>query len=497
MKLTTMVVWTAIGMTTTSAAVASWSPEDSQAPVPSADSRSAQTPAPAAFAPEEQPSRASFSTGDTVQLEGRLGHAVLAADRPGETFLYLELGADPSAIATTPPPIDLGIVIDRSGSMQGQRLRNAIAAAEGMIGRLQDGDTVSVVAYDTGVEVVVPPTRVDATTRRTMAQQIGRIRPGGHTCISCGIETAMSLMQGRDGGVKRMLLLSDGEANAGLREPEAFRRLAERARTMGTSISSIGVDLDYNEQVLFSIAQASNGRHYFVQRPSGLPSVFDDELASLTRTVAARAEVEIELEPGVQLRELYDRSFRSVGSKVVVPLGAVSPDERKTVLARVSLPAGREGEQPVARVQLRYDDLVTRRPASFEGTLIARASTHADQISELDPVVEVRLARAETASTLAQANSLFASGEVQAARQTLREGRERVKRRRSSSKRKARSSRELERIERDFDMPESAFDAADEGFEQAQQAAPAAPQRSASGRASLKSNVEKLDPLGL
>src|SRR5690606_17839869 len=146
---------------------------------------------------------------------------------------------------------------DRSGSMRGKRLDNAIEAARTMVRRLRDGDVVSVITYDTATQTLVPATTIDSTSRQEVVSRIGDITLGGDTCISCGIDEAMSALRGRDGMVKRVLLLSDGEATAGVRDVEGFRRLAARAREMDCAITSIGVDVDYNERIMSALALES------------------------------------------------------------------------------------------------------------------------------------------------------------------------------------------------------------------------------------------------
>jgi Ca-activated chloride channel family protein len=129
--------------------------------------------------------RSHFQAGKTLMVEGRLGHAVLPANTDNVTFLFVDVSAA-NAVARNPAPLDLSIVIDRSGSMAGKRLTNALAAARTAIQRLRDGDVVSVVSFNTGVDVVVKPTVVDSTSRARMLGQIASIRAGGDTCISCG-----------------------------------------------------------------------------------------------------------------------------------------------------------------------------------------------------------------------------------------------------------------------------------------------------------------------
>src|SRR5687767_221318 len=149
MKISSVGVFAALGMILTSFSV--WSltpPADSRPNLPTAPSAD---PRPA-LAGSDTP---SFTRDGGLRLEGRLGHAWLPADAPGETFVLASIEA-PAQAATASTPVNLAIVLDRSGSMAGKRLTNALDAARGMVRRLRDGDVVSVIAYDTRAETLVP-----------------------------------------------------------------------------------------------------------------------------------------------------------------------------------------------------------------------------------------------------------------------------------------------------------------------------------------------------
>lgn len=500
MKLGIVALLSTLGMALTSVSVWALTPGDHGPGTP--------TPAPAVAGPSAgggggggglfaewvgDDGDAHFTSGTTLTLDGRLGHAVLEAERDNETFLMLQVGAATEDIASAIAPVNLSIVIDRSRSMEGRRLDNALSAARGMVRRLRDGDTVSVITYNTETSVVVPATVLDRRTRDDVLFALRGIEARGHTCISCGMEAGLSAM-GRQAGVSRMLLLSDGEANTGIRDVPGFERLAEQARSRDVSISTIGVDVDYNERVMFAVARSSNGRHYFVQDEAGLPRIFDEELESLVRSVANRAEVEIDLAPGVTALEVFDRSFTRDGNRVLVPFGAFAQGDEKTVLMRLRVPRGQVGDRPVAEVRLRYEDLTRARPGSCEGSLIARLTSDATKVSELDAIVEARLGRSETVDALRRANELFSEGDVEAARRTLDSSRGRIRRRQTAARSNAVAADQPE-IDEDFQRQLQTLEEADQGFGAA--AAEPAPASSRKGKAQVRSNAGVLDDLGL
>ncbi len=366
---------------------------------------------------------ARITAGDTLALDARLGHASIAKNGRGETFLFAQVAAAEDKTGTTAAsPLNLALVIDRSGSMKGDRIANAMNAAVGAIERLRDGDSVTVVAFDSVAQVIVAPTRVSSATRPTMEAAVRNIRLGGDTCISCGMLEGMqqlaqtSLSEDR---LNRMILLSDGATNSGIKDINGLRTMAGRMRSNGVTISTIGVDVDFDEKVMAALANEGNGRHYFVANASGLPAVFAQEFDDILASVAKEAELAIELAPGVEVAEVFDRSFRREGNKIIVPFGTFSSKQEKTVLVKLRVPADHEGAQPVAEVKLAYRDLVKKSDASWGGNLSVAVRGDGSEQRALDPFVAARVERSRTASTLTEANKLFESGRTFEARAKL------------------------------------------------------------------------------
>jgi Ca-activated chloride channel family protein len=502
MKITRVAWLAALGMFLTSVSVYSLTP-------PGGFGQGAGTEAPPRpeLVPEEKhdPSVAQelgrFTDGKMLTIEGRIGHPKLARTSTGETFVMLEAKAADGATAQARAPVNLALVIDRSGSMKGTRIRNAITAAQTAVDRLNDGDVVSVVTFDTQTQVVVPVTTIGPGERERVNAAIRGIALGGDTCISCGIEEGMALLAQTTGKVNRILLLSDGDANHGVRDVPGFRSIAQRAQGRGVSITTIGVDVDYNEKIMAAIAQDSNGRHYFVADDSALPRVFEQEAQSLTSTIASNAEVAIDLAPGVELERVFDRSFRRVNNQVIVPLGTFAGADVKTVLLKVRVPRDRDGAEPVAGVELTYRDLATGNDAHCGGKLGLEVVASASDASELDPIVSGRVQRSETAAVLKDANDLFEKGRADEARRRLTQ-REDALRAAAASAKRAVSAGRAKDVDRDFAGQVAAIDNANTQFATPPPASPgvpaaAAPQPSSrAGKSAVKENQQRASDLG-
>ena len=511
MKPTRVAVLAALGMLLTSVSVYSLTPPGGvkitadDAPgslVAGSDSTGPAPDTTVARSPSE------FQAGNTLHVEGRLGHTQLAKSSRGETFVMLEVKADPGK-AKVRAPVNLALAIDRSGSMKGNRLRNAIQGALAAVDRLNEGDTISVVTFDSRSTVLVPPTTIDASSRARVRSDIQGITLGGDTCISCGVEDALTQLDRTTGRINRMIVLSDGDATAGVRDMPGFRSMAGRARDRGTSITTIGVDVDYNEKILTAIAADSNGRHYFVENDSALERAFEAEAETLTATIASATEAQIELAPGVELVRVFDRTFRRVGNRVVVPLGSFSGNETKTILVKVRAPVDREGQQAVADVELTYRDHVGDTDGRCNGKLLLAVADGPS--GDIDALVEGRVNRSETASVLKEANELFQQGRFADAKRKLEERQRAIVTASAEANTKAPLARKSD-VDRDFQAQASALADANQQFASppaavaasaspggfAQPATPSpAPQQSRQGKAAVKQSAARAMDMAL
>ena len=494
MKVRTLGLLAALGMSLSSFTV--WSlttpRADSTVNVAPTEREPAITEAPE---PPAQFSEAQFVSGNTLLVEGRLGFSAREAGKESENFVFVDITTDKRAVGTV-SPLNLAIVMDRSGSMAGKRLENALAAARGMVQRLRNGDVISLVTYNGSAEVRAASIEIDERSRFRVLSELEGITARGDTCISCGLEKASELLARRQGMVHQMLLLSDGEATQGVMDESGFRRIAASIRRMGTAISTIGVDLDYNERVMAALAQQSNGRHHFVQNPAQLPSIFDEELAHLASTIASDAELTLTLAPGVKMLQVFDRVYRQEGDRVVVPMGAFGSGEEKTLLVKLSAPAAEVGKQPIADVRVSYQDLTTSRQGICAGSLSQALVSDVSQLSPLDPLVAGRVERSETAAALLGANQLFKEGKADQAQHLLAQAKKRTSAARKRALENPFSSvtRGRDDLAKDFDRQERVLAEAEASAAAAPPAEPGAPPP-AKAKASVRANQESAHEL--
>lgn len=225
-------------------------------------------------------------------------------------------------------PLNLAIVLDRSGSMAGAKLEQAKQAAQFLVNQLQRNDVLSVVLYDTEVQVVVPAGKLKDRARE-INRIIGRIETGGSTALYAGVEQGGGQLReylSRE-RINRVMLLSDGIANIGPSSNAEIAKLGSRLAREGGSVTTIGLGNDYNETLMTSLAEASDANYYYVADVESLPEVFEAELGELQSIVARDIEIKIRCPEGVRPIRFLGRPGTLSNRSESVAFGTVSSEQ--------------------------------------------------------------------------------------------------------------------------------------------------------------------------
>jgi Ca-activated chloride channel family protein len=230
-------------------------------------------------------------------------------------------------------PLNISIVIDRSGSMEGIKLGYAKKAAKGIIDQLMDKDLVSIVMYDNSVDTVQSP--ITVVNRDIIKAKIDRITPRGSTNLWGGTEQGYAYVQKniKPGYINRVLLISDGLANVGITDSAVIRsRVQQYKDDNGISISTFGVGLDYNEALMTYMAESGAGNYYYIDAPDKMSSIFEKELNGMLNVGALNAQLKIKLPKGVTVQKGYPLKFSQKGDEITMLLRDLSSDETKAAL---------------------------------------------------------------------------------------------------------------------------------------------------------------------
>jgi len=244
-------------------------------------------------------------SGEAVALDVRWGNDQ-ALGEGNEAVLQVGFS---TALATDRQqlrPVNLAVVIDKSGSMQASdkmsRVKSALIA---MVSRLRDEDILSIIVFDTDSQVLLPAVRV--VDRGSIRQIIRGIEPYGSTNLHAGLMLGYQEVRKnyRRGATNRVILLTDGIANEGVVNPEQIARDSQQCNDEGIDLSTIGVGLDLNKDLLRLLARSGRGLFHFVADVQDIEKVFIDELQSLISPVAYNPNVEIDYGSDLELVQLY------------------------------------------------------------------------------------------------------------------------------------------------------------------------------------------------
>jgi Ca-activated chloride channel family protein len=353
----------------------------------------------------------------SVRVDVHMSQARVLGGRPQTVHLYVGLTGR-STRAERRAPLNVAIVLDRSGSMSGRKLEEARRAAIMAIERLQDDDIVSVVTYESTVDVLVPATK--ARDRDAIARAIRSIEAGGSTALFAGVSKgADELRKFLDRNrVNTLLLLSDGLANVGPSSPGDLAQLGASLARQGIAVTTIGLGLGYNEDLMTRLAGASDGNHFFVEEAGDLRYAFAREFGDALSAVAQGVDVHIRLPLGVRPLRALGREAQISGRDVYASFGQVFNAQTRYLLLEVEVPAGRPGARlDVAEVDVTYHDLLGgARATARGGTSLAFTDSLAAAEASRNRDVMVEVVRQIAAERAQLAVALRDAGKIEQAR---------------------------------------------------------------------------------
>jgi Ca-activated chloride channel family protein len=312
--------------------------------------------------------------GVDLQLDPRPERHLL---RSGGSSSYLDVvvrvAASPSSPRPERPPVHVALVIDRSGSMSGTKVGTAKQAALAVLDGLSDRDTAAVVVFDDQIDVVQAEAPVTGLVKAHVAAELAGIDARGSTalhegwlvgCRAIAADSNESPVEARTTGVRRCFLLTDGQANVGLSQPEGLAQAAAQVREAAqVSTSTFGIGTDYDEELLGPMAVAGGGQFYHLRTSEEIATTFIGELEQLLGTLARDAHLEIEATPGVVVALVSAYAWQ-VGAPGPAGTGRwnatigdlLGGEERHIVIALNFPAASAETHEHSTRVRLTWQD---------------------------------------------------------------------------------------------------------------------------------------------
>jgi Ca-activated chloride channel family protein len=319
--------------------------------------------------------------------------------------------------------LNISLVIDRSGSMAGAPLQHALKAAEAVVNRLEADDIISIVVYDDNIDTIYGPSPV--TDKNAVKDILRRVRAGGITNLSGGwLKGCEHVKTNYDSQkVNRVMLLTDGHANAGVTDLKTLTSTAGKKASEGITTTTLGFGRGFNEDLLIGMAQAATGNYYFIQSTDEASEVFTIELDSLKSVVAQNLTATLELAAGVTLTDTLSLAKVSTdGGNTLLALGDVYEGEDKLLGLSLTLPESKPGDVLAGKLRFTADIVEngTTSQASGYTDIYVRIGTIEEASAAASTGILVELNRLKIAKTKESALALLEDGKNADAEQVLR-----------------------------------------------------------------------------
>lgn len=295
-----------------------------------------------------------------VNLSCRLNKASLPVINT-QQLVYVLIEAMPGAgMAQVQMPLNLSLVLDKSGSMQGQKIENLRQAAKLVVERLGPQDTISVVAFSDRKYLIAASQPL--SDKDDLKKKIDRIRDGGGTAISGGMGQGLAELEKAlsPDRVSRMLLLTDGQTFG---DEKQCLKLGQQAGDKGIVVNALGLGDDWNEDLLDEIAEASGGVADFIDSPDKIVGFFEQAVKSMQDTVVQNAQIILRLANGVTPRQVWqvlpmisNLGYRPLSDRdVQVILGELEKGQPRSLLVELLISPRPAGNYRIAQAEINYD----------------------------------------------------------------------------------------------------------------------------------------------
>ena len=326
------------------------------------------------------PAESAFAA--TLDVDVRPENRTVLLPGPGNGNILIRITAPQGLPVDDRPPLNLCLVLDKSGSMgDSGKIDFALKAAHSLVDRLGPGDMLSIVTYDQRVRTVVRAMPVN--NREKLHRIIDKIQAGGRTFLSGGLEEGFRQAKRgkRRGYINRILLLSDGLANVGITDRDTLRRRTSAMSESGVSVSTFGMGLDFDERLLATMANGGGGSYHYLARSRDIVTALRNEFNMAAATVATGVEIIIKPLNDSRLGDVSGYGWSREGNSIVIGVGDVSAGEQRSLMASLNVQNQRPGDLSVADVSIRYRDpstgrIVTRKSGTVSLEVVGELETY-------------------------------------------------------------------------------------------------------------------------
>ncbi|HJT30196.1 MAG TPA: VWA domain-containing protein [Pyrinomonadaceae bacterium] len=356
-------------------------------------------------------------SGQAVAMDTRWGNAEISRS---QREAVLQIGFTTAEVneRTDLRPLNLVLVIDKSGSMaDDDKMSRVKESLRAMLTKLRPEDIISIVAFDSSAQVLYTARSIG--NGEGVRNAIDCLVPDGSTNLHAGLMLgyAEAKKYFRSGATNRVILLTDGIANTGITTPSFIAQDSAAQNARGIDLSTIGVGLELNNDLLRTLARSGRGLYHFISDYKDINKVFVNEVQSLISSVAKDVQVRIEYGPGLRLEKIYGYQPAYANGKISITLDDMNNGLTQLVMAKFRIDF--VGTTLPVKVRLSYFDV--RRKCKVEEVqdlqLVPAERDSSDLLADVE--VKKNYTIAELADSLFAMTGLARSGNYLQALNTL------------------------------------------------------------------------------
>ncbi|MCB1178411.1 MAG: VWA domain-containing protein, partial [Leptospiraceae bacterium] len=356
-----------------------------------------------------------------MELESKLETSQLIPDTNNINHLLIKMKT-PAATLGQRQPLVIGLVIDKSWSMKGEKIESTIEAASSLVNWLTRHDYICIIAYSADVQIIQPLTQLK--DKISVIDKIRSIQVATSTNLSGGWLQALKMLESANipNSYKRVILLTDGQATLGIKEPEQFVKIASDHISRNISTTTIGFGEDFNETSLRDIAVAGGGNFYFISNPEEASGIFFREFGDIGSLYGQAVEIKIKFSEGVKLMEMYNDypyQLQDDGS-VTIQAGDIRADDLRNIVLALEVNSGRNiNHDEFAKINISYYNLFDNMKLENVEYIVKSAPAPSNSEPEQDKEVVIERLIYSSAKTAIKAAKLLTDGEIDSARTIL------------------------------------------------------------------------------
>lgn len=345
-----------------------------------------------------------------------------------EIYLNLEVKADEVRDYSERTPLNISVVIDKSGSMSSKhKLEFVKKAVEHIIDELGYDDYISIITYDDDVKVIYASSQVEDKTR--LKSDVKKLMSGGFTNLSGGMNQGFDEVEKtfRKGYVNRVLLLSDGLANRGITDKQELNNIVKKKSDYnGITISTFGVGNDFNENLMADLAIFGKGNYYYIKNSADIPEIFASELKGVRILIAQESRIKVKFPSNyLSVKNVFGYHYEVSGDEIIIDLKDIFSAQKKSVLIKFAVNRKIDSRQEFESELTYYDARDNmRRVEENINTPIIPVNSVSEYEEGVNISVKQNVIRQEANDIMEQAILDADSGNYENAREKIRKGKE-------------------------------------------------------------------------